>query len=77
MGDDEFVAGESDYGTDGFVAALHGEAKQLRWMAFFDSSNPFSALELADGVLRAQSTSGLVWCFSTNDPTSVHVESLG
>jgi len=38
----EVISGESDYGSDGFVAVVNNKSHELIWLAFLDCSNPFN-----------------------------------
>ena len=67
------VSGESDYGSDGFVAVLNLSTKELKWIAFFDSSNPFDNLRLVGNSLYAISTSNYVWEFNLDNPTDISI----
>ncbi len=69
----EVLAGESDYGSDGFVAVLSNKSKKLKWIAFFSSSNPFSRLEIENNQILAKSTSGFSWIFPIDMPEAVVV----
>lgn len=59
----EILAGESDWGSDGFVAVLERNTRQLVWLAWFDCSNPFARLAVHGEVLEATSTLGCTWTF--------------
>ncbi len=41
----DFLAGEADQGSDGFLAAIDHNDRKLLWLAFFDCSNPFNKLK--------------------------------
>lgn len=70
----EVVAGESDYGSDGFVAVLSNPSKKLKWIAFFTCSNPFVRLAIADNEIVATSNLGISWVFPINKPEAVFVK---
>ncbi len=67
------MAGECNWGSDGFVAVLDGRTRRLMWLAWFDCSNPFHALTLHDGALQATSTSGCTWTFPLHAPANCFV----
>jgi len=69
----EVLAGESDYGSDGFVAVMSNKSKNLKWLAFFACSNPFSKLGIDNNQILATSTLGHTWIFPLNKPESVIV----
>lgn len=70
----EIIAGESDYGSDGFVAVVNATNHELIWLAFFNCSNPFDQLQMHGDELWAWSTSGCVWRFPICSPDKVVVE---
>ena len=70
----EVVAGESDHGSDGFVAVMSNKSKNLKWIAFFTCSNPFSKLEINNNQILATSTLGTTWIFSIKEPESVVIK---
>ena len=70
------VAGESDHGSDGFVAVISNKSDKLRWVAFFTCSNPFSKLEVDNNQILATSTLGTSWIFPINRPEAVIIRSM-
>ncbi|MHC4675293.1 MAG: hypothetical protein ACYTBZ_22640 [Planctomycetota bacterium] len=72
----EVVAGESDHGSDGFVAVMSNKSKNLKWLAFFTCSNPFSRLEIDNNQILATSTLGITWVFPVNKPEAVIVKAV-
>jgi hypothetical protein len=69
----EIIAGESDYGSDGFVAVISNKTKKLNWIAFFSCSNPFSKLEINNNHILATSTLGITWMFPINKPEALKI----
>jgi len=69
----EVLAGESDYGSDGFVAVFDGDCQQLNWVAFFDCSNPFKEVYIDGDCVVALSTNGLYWKFPLKSPANASV----
>jgi hypothetical protein len=67
------VSGEADHGSDGFVALLD-ERERLKWIAFFTSSNPFSAIRLHRDEIWATSTLGITWIFPLEEPAQVRID---
>lgn len=51
------LAGECDYGSDGYFALLEPD-RSLLWLAFFDSSNPFVTIDLHGNVAVLRSSNG-------------------
>ncbi|WP_321279993.1 hypothetical protein [Marinifilum fragile] len=72
----EIFAGEGDYGSDGFLAVINLTNKKLKWIAFFDFSNPFNQLSLNGDVIYAVSTNNCIWKFPLNSPSQFTIESI-
>jgi len=70
------IGGEAGMGSDGFVAATN-LSNQLRWIAFFDFSNPFVAVALLGEEVVATNNLGEVWHFPLENPSRVRVEIPG
>ena len=70
------LAGECNLGGDGFVAVIEAATNRLRWLAWFDSSNPFGELTLDGTDLLATSTLGCRWRFPLADPVNCSVVCL-
>lgn len=70
------ISGESDYGSDGFVAALNSKSKLLIWIGIFDTSNPFNKLryEKETNCILAFSTNGSIWRFPLDKPHELSTE---
>lgn len=68
------IAGEGDYGSDGFVGVIDLNSKKLIWLAFFNCSNPFNELEIKAGRIYARSTNGCIWKFKLKNPVDIIVE---
>ena len=66
----EILAGESTWGSDGFVAVLNASSRQLVWLALLDCSNPFCSLSIHGEMLQAISTMGYIWTFPLYAPAS-------
>ena len=69
----KILAGESDWGSDGFVAVLDMRTRQLVWLARFDCSNPFGALAVHGDAIHATSTIGCTWTFPLHAPARCFV----
>ena len=70
----EILSGEADYGSDGFLAVVGLTTRKLIWLAFFNSSNPFSKVKINDGYIYATSTNNCLWKFSFKNPLLCTVE---
>jgi hypothetical protein len=68
------IAGEGDYGSDGFVAVIDLNSGKLIWLAFFNCSNPFNELKIKDQDLHAISTNGCLWKFKISNPVDLVIE---
>ena len=71
------LAGECfGHGGDGFVAVIDAATNRLRWLAWFENSNPFGELTLDGTALLATSTLGCRWRFPLADPANCSVVCL-
>jgi hypothetical protein len=69
------LAGECNLGGDGFVAVIDAATNRLRWLAWFEASNPFAELALDGADLLATSTLGYCWRFPLAEPAMCAVVS--
>jgi hypothetical protein len=67
------IGGEGGMGSDGFVAVTD-LSNQLRWIAFFDFSNPFVSVELLADEIVGKNNLGEVWRFPLKNPSKITVE---
>lgn len=67
------TAGEAGMGSDGFVAVAD-LSNQLRWIAFFDFSNPFVSVEILGDEVLGKNNLGEAWHFPLSNPSRVRVE---
>lgn len=66
--------GEGGYGSEGFVVVeVHGN-KKIKWVAFFEESNPFEKVEIIDDMIYAYNNLGEKWTFEINNPTNLRIE---
>jgi len=70
----EAVCGESDFGSDGFIAVINKKTKKLVWLASFDCSNPFDSVEFDRGHICARTTLGNFWRFPISNPQDFTVQ---
>lgn len=68
------IAGEGDYGSDGFVGVVDLYSQKLIWLAFFNCSNPFQTLKIKNEEICATSTNGCLWKFKIKNPLDIVVE---
>ena len=66
-------AGEGSMGGDG-VIALFESTGVLRWVAFFDFSNPFERLRFDEADLVAENNLGETWRLSLAQPWKIIVD---
>lgn len=66
------TCGEGSLGADGFVAVREIDGP-LRWIAFFQNSNPFTSVSLAGDEVVALSTLNHLWRFPVDRPEFVRV----
>lgn len=55
------VTGECGMGGDGCIALLEGTGRRIRWLAFFDFSNPFESLTFETKHIVARNNLGETW----------------
>lgn len=55
------VAGECGMGGDGYIALLENGDRQIRWLAFFDFSNPFERLSFEANYIIAHNNLNEIW----------------
>ena len=67
------TAGEAGMGSDGFVAVAD-LSNQLRWIAFFDFSNPFVSVEISSDEVVGRINLGERWRFPLANPSGVRIE---
>jgi hypothetical protein len=70
----EVIAGEGNYGSDGFIGVLDLASKKLAWLAFFTCSNPFNQIEMIGDEIHAKSTAGCIWRLPLRNPDALYVE---
>lgn len=70
----EIVAGEGDYGSDGFIGVIDLSTRNLIWLAFFNCSNPFDRLDIKEEKIYATSTNGCLWKFVIKSPIDIEIE---
>lgn len=68
------LAGESDYGDNGFISLIDAMSNDLIWMAFFENSNPFNNASINNNCLYAESTNGYQWIFSLKEPIKIAIK---
>lgn len=67
------IGGEGGMGSDGFVAVTDF-ANCLRWIAFFDFSNPFVSVALSGDEVLAKNNLDETWHFPLVSPSQIKVE---
>lgn len=55
------VVGECGYGGDGCIALFEGDGTRIRWLAFFDFSNPFEWVSFQAQQVVARNNLGELW----------------
>ncbi|MCK6588071.1 MAG: hypothetical protein L6Q76_10845, partial [Polyangiaceae bacterium] len=63
--------GEGAMGNEGFVAASDASSGQIRWVAFFNCSNPFIRVCAKDDNVVAENNHGHLWLFPRASPERV------
>ncbi|WP_285398408.1 hypothetical protein [Lysinibacillus sp. fls2-241-R2A-57] len=70
-----FICGEGGMGNEGFIANVDMN-NNLIWAFFSTDSNPFNKLELEDNLLKAYSTSGLIYVININKPEEMTIKTI-
>jgi hypothetical protein len=65
--------GDGGFGGDGFVAVSRLSDNYLKWIAFFDNSNPFEEVSFAGSQVLAISSHRDKWLFPLAQPEQVSV----
>ena len=69
------ICGECGMGSDGFVAVVGLEDSQpLKWVAFFDFSNPFERIAFSGGDVVCLNNLDERWTFSLKEPWRILIE---
>ncbi len=68
--------GEGSFGGDGFVLVRSNSDSQIKWVAFFEDSNPFERIEIIDNIIYAYNNLFEKWGFNINKPTEISIELL-
>lgn len=68
--------GDGSWGGEGFVAVCekYEGREMLKWIAYFDYSNPMEKVEYIDSNIVAYSNLGHRWIFNIDRPQDVSVE---
>ena len=65
--------GECGMGADGFVAVEELNTKNLRWIAFFDFSNPFHSVAIEKNLILATNNLNEEWQFAIESPWEIKI----
>lgn len=65
--------GEGGHGSEGFIVVEENDTKKIKWVAFFEESNPFEKIEVIDDVIYTYNNLGEKWAFEINDPINVSI----
>jgi len=65
--------GEGGHGSEGFIVVEEYETKKIKWVAFFEESNPFEKIEVIDDVIYTYNNLGEKWTFEINNPINVSI----
>lgn len=63
--------GEGGSGSEGFVAITNADNGEIAWIAFFNESNPFEAIEFVGEHVVAKTNLGTYWRFPLDFPENV------
>ena len=67
-------SGCDDWEGTGFVALARADSDQLIWIAYFEDSEPFVALQLTPASVQAVSEEGNIWSFPIETPEDATVQ---
>jgi len=65
--------GECGMGADGFVAVEELNTKKLRWIAFFDFSNPFYSVAIEKNFILVTNNLSEEWQFAVDSPWEIEI----
>lgn len=66
--------GEGSFGGDGFVVVESLFDLQIKWIAFFETANPFERLEIIGDKIIAHNNLNEKWIFDIHNPANVSIE---
>lgn len=66
--------GEGSYGGDGFVVVESQIDVKVKWIAFFETANPFEKLEIMEDKIFAYNNLNEKWIFNINNPLDLVIE---
>lgn len=65
--------GEGGYGSEGFII-VECNNKSIKWVAFFEESNPFEKIQIVGDVIYAYNNLHEKWIIHINNPTDLIIE---
>jgi len=68
--------GDGGYGGEGYVAIETLDHGKIKWIAFFEESNPFERVEVVDNLIYAYNNLNEEWIFEINNPTNIVICSI-
>jgi hypothetical protein len=69
--DSKYSCGEGSHGGDGYIACSSLSDNHLRWIAFFEESNPFMKIHLTPGFVHATNNHGHIWSLDIENPRDI------
>lgn len=66
--------GEGSFGGDGFVVVESQTDFKVKWIAFFETANPFEKLEIFEDKIFAYNNLNEKWIFDIYNPSNLIVE---
>ncbi len=67
------IGGEADWGDFGFIAVENLQTKELKFLMFFDNSNPFVEIDFLDSNILATSNLGEKWIVPIEEPEKMTI----
>jgi len=66
--------GEGSFGGDGFVVVETQNDLHIKWIAFFETANPFEKIDIIDNKVIAYNNLNEKWIFDINNLSNLIIE---
>jgi hypothetical protein len=66
-------SGAGGFGGDGFIVVMSSENSLIKWIAFFENSNPFEKIEFDRGIIYGYTNLNEKWAFDIFNPCMVSI----
>lgn len=68
------TCGEGGQGSEGFIVVESKDKSEIKWVAFFEDSNPFENFKVINNKIIAYNNLDEKWIFDIYDPIKVRIE---